>query len=355
MRTKLKCVEINNWKSLHHTQLEFDDINVLIGKNGSGKSNLIHFFNMLNMMMTGSLQLYIGQRGGANSLLYYGAKATMHIDGKLSFNTEKGNQDYSFRLVHGAPDTLIFASEQVSFHDVKGGHIKPFVEQFGSGHKESELSRPGIKKNTVPSFIKGSLSGCRSFQFHDTTDAAFIRRTCQEDNHRSLLNNGGNIAAILLRIRNEFPQAYSLITTNVRNAVPAFKDFVLEPNNGNLRLEWIDTHRGHLFGTHQLSDGSLRIIALHTLLALPPHMAPSVIIIDEPELGLFPLAIDSLAASIKAASAHSQIILATQSNRLVRYLNTPSLICCSWVDGSTEMLRLSPTDEYFFYGRLYAW
>src|SRR5271167_4710893 len=109
MTPRLDSIEVSNWKSLREVRLSLSPINVLIGKNGSGKSNLIHFFNMLNRMMTGSLQEYIGQRGGASALLHYGPKTSMFLDGKLNFLTDKGANDYSFRLVHGAPDTLIFA------------------------------------------------------------------------------------------------------------------------------------------------------------------------------------------------------------------------------------------------------
>jgi predicted ATPase len=345
MTPRLNSIEVSNWKSLREIDLKLEAINVLIGKNGSGKSNLIHFFNMLNRMMTGSLQQYIGQRGGASALLHYGPKTSMFMDGKLNFLSEKGSNDYSFRLVHGAPDTLIFASEKIVFTDpVKP---KPYVYEFGSGHKESQLTSPGIKKGPE-TFIRGALSGCRSFQFHDTTDTAHIRQTCAERDNDYLKNNGGNVAAILLRLKNEYPNLYGRIVRSVRTAIPAFGDFILEPSNGFLRLEWLDSYKGERFGTHHLSDGSLRIIALHTLLALPQGIAPTVIIIDEPELGLFPLATDSLAEAIRFASEECQIILATQSNRLVRYLNLDSLVCCSWKDGETEMQRLSPTEEYFF-------
>ena len=62
----LKTLDVENWKSLKRVHLEFDAINVLIGPNGSGKSNIVQFFHMLNMMMTGSLQLFVGQAAQAH-------------------------------------------------------------------------------------------------------------------------------------------------------------------------------------------------------------------------------------------------------------------------------------------------
>ncbi|MBI2949435.1 MAG: AAA family ATPase [Verrucomicrobia bacterium] len=87
MPSKLKSIEVDNWKSLRGLRLDFDDVNVLIGPNGSGKSNLVQFFHMMNMMMSGNLQLFVGRAGGANSLLHYGSKNALFIDSKLTFST----------------------------------------------------------------------------------------------------------------------------------------------------------------------------------------------------------------------------------------------------------------------------
>jgi predicted ATPase len=122
----------------------------------------------------------------------------------------------------------------------------------------------------------------------------------------------------------------------------------LEPDHGSLLLDWTDAHRGQRFGPHQLSDGSIRLIALHTLLALPPQIVPTVAIIDEPELGLFPRAVETLAEAIPSAASRFQVVLATQSNRLVRYLKPTSLICCSWRGGKLIVERVSPAEEFEF-------
>lgn len=347
MVAKLKSIELENWKSLKNLRLDFEDVNVLIGPNGSGKSNLVQFFYMLNMMMTGSLQLFIGRSGGANSLLHYGSKNTIFIDSKLTFQTDNATDNYAFRLIHGAPDTFVFANENITYKTVD--HPGPPIErEFGAGHKESFLNNHKVQQNEVFAFIKKMLSGVRYFQFHDTSNEAHIRSYAREDNNWFLFYNGGNVAAVLLRLKREFPDAYSEVTERVRESVPAFRDFVLEPEQGQLLLNWTDNYRGQLFGPHQLSDGSIRIIALHTLLALPPQLSPSVAIIDEPELGLFPRAIETLVDAIRSASNHCQIVLATQSNRLVRYLNPTSLICCSWRDGQSTVERVNPIEQFEF-------
>jgi predicted ATPase len=343
----LKTLDVENWKSLKHVHLEFDAINVLIGPNGSGKSNVVQFFHMLNMMMTGNLQLFIGRAGGAGALLHYGPKQSPQIISSLTFSTDTGIDTYLFRLMHGAPDALIFAQENVSYKGfAHSGNA--WVKEFGAGHRESRLDPASVQGNPTLAFVRSVLSRCRYFQFHDTSVEAFIRRTPRVDDDRFLRHEGGNVASILLRLRSEFPASYDDVVTRVHSVVPAFRDFVLEPENGFLRLDWLDAHRGDHFGPHLLSDGSIRLIALLTLLSLPKQMAPSVIVIDEPELGLFPAAIDVLVQAIRDASTRCQLVLATQSTRLVGYLNPSSLICCSWKDGESDVRRMSPADEFEF-------
>lgn len=349
MKTQLKKIEIDNWKSIKSLSVELNDINVLIGPNGAGKSNVVQFFHMLNMMMTGGLQIFVGRAGHASTLLHYGPKASLNIDSKLVFESDAGTNTYSFRLIHGAPDSLFFASERVEYRakdmQAKG---KPFVQEFGAGHKETELNEFRANQNSVFRFFRSRLAACRYFQFHDTSTEARMRTACATDNYWSLFHNAGNLAAVLLRLQREFPNSYSRVVGLVRATVSAFKDFVLEPQDGFVMLDWIDSHKGQRFGPHQLSDGSIRAIALFTLLSLPTLMTPEVIIIDEPELGLFPSAIDLLADTIKEASKSSQIILATQSNRLVRYLNLDSVVGCSWKNGESTIRRMSPADEFEF-------
>ncbi|MFM8004900.1 MAG: AAA family ATPase, partial [Dolichospermum sp.] len=82
----LQRVIIKGFKSIKTMDLELRPLNILIGANGAGKSNLISFFKMLNEMMAGRLQQYIGISGYAQSLLHFGPKVTPQIEAKLEFD-----------------------------------------------------------------------------------------------------------------------------------------------------------------------------------------------------------------------------------------------------------------------------
>jgi len=323
-RLKLKSVNIKGYKSISSKgqTIEFGDINVLIGANSAGKSNLVSFFKMLNYMMTGGLQTFIGEQGYANSLLHFGAENTPQIKAELVFmNNEECKDTYSFKLSHASGDTLIFTEENVFWCDPKKKNI-PYQEKLGAGHSESKLYEGYKVGNETISFIRTLLKNCTVFQFHDTSSTSRIRNSGYLYDSDFLYLNGGNLAAYLYALKNnkEWNYDYQRIIRRIQTVVPKFKDFILNPtslNDNMIRLDWQEQSSDYRFGPHQLSDGALRFMALSTLLLQPVKKLPKVIIIDEPELGLHPAAITALAAMIRSASLNCQIILATQSPRFL--------------------------------------
>src|SRR5258708_2875432 len=131
----LRKVILNGLKSIKSMDLELRSLNVLIGANGAGKSNLVSFFKMLNEMMAGRLQQYIGTSGRAQSILHFGPKVTPQMEAWLEFEVENAVDTYSMRLFHAASDTLIFADESLSFH--RTGYPRPMSVPLGSGHQET--------------------------------------------------------------------------------------------------------------------------------------------------------------------------------------------------------------------------
>jgi predicted ATPase len=80
---RLRRVILNGFKSIKAMDLELRSLNVLIGANGAGKSNLVSFFKMLHEMMAGRLQHYVGTTGRAQSLLHFGPKVTPQMEAQL--------------------------------------------------------------------------------------------------------------------------------------------------------------------------------------------------------------------------------------------------------------------------------
>ncbi|MCW3050967.1 MAG: chromosome segregation protein [Chthonomonadales bacterium] len=329
---KLRHVTVEGFRSIKKLYVELSDLTVLIGANGSGKSNFISFFQMLNFIVSGSMQLYIARKGGGSSILHYGPQQTPVLHAELQFDDVDGSS-YRFDLEFGAPDTLFFASEEASYHTPGFPHGN--VTNYGTGHLETKLISRSVEGSkaqggtkTPKLFIK-RLSEFQIYHFHDTSDDAAMRTSQDVSRNRQLLSTGGNLAAFLYMLRETKPQHYARILSTVRLAVPYLSEFVLEPdrlNSGRIQLRWRDRNPEREFGAHQLSDGSLRAIALITALLQPEEMMPGLIMIDEPELGLHPSAVGLIGSLIKAASSQSQVIVATQSPRLISEFDPEDIV-----------------------------
>ena len=91
---RLSRVDLNGFRSIGEQSISIGDITILLGANGSGKSNLVLFFKMLNYMMTGALQHFVG-RYGASQLLSYGPKTTEAFSFELHFSSNKVEDNLS--------------------------------------------------------------------------------------------------------------------------------------------------------------------------------------------------------------------------------------------------------------------
>jgi predicted ATPase len=134
-----------------------------------------------------------------------------------------------------------------------------------------------------------------------------------------------------------------LIVRTVQLAAPFFDDFRLDPlllKPDDIKLEWRHKRSDQYFDASSLSDGTLRFIALATLFLQPQEYRPSLILVDEPELGLHPYALGLLASLIRQASVSTQAIVSTQSSLLLDHFDPEDVLVADRVDGGTRLARL---------------
>ncbi len=316
----LKQLSLSGFKSIKSMDLELGAMNVLIGVNGAGKSNLVSFFKMLNEMMGERLQQHIATSGRAQAILHFGPKVSPQMEATLTFEVDNGTDTYRMRMFHAAGDTLVFAEETLGFLQA-GWSGPPKTLSLGSGHQETRIRAEAEKDEPTAKVFRHLLNSCRVFHFHDTSPTTRARQYCYIGDSRWLMPDAGNLAAVLYALKkNDKSAAYRRIVTTVRRIAPFFDDFDLEPseaNNKEIILNWKQKESDQIFGPHQLSDGTLRVISLVTLLMQPVENLPNLIVVDEPELGLHPAAKTIVAGLFKKASYHCQVIIATQSAALL--------------------------------------
>jgi len=337
----LDYISIEGFKSISQVdRLELRPVNVIIGPNGSGKSNFIGVFSFLHAIREGRLAEYVGQAGGAEKVLHFGSKVTKSLRIRLSFGGEVNG--YEISLTPTSEDGL-FPSGEVAYFWDRDLHASGMGQslQPASQGREAGISNPNVK--TIARWVRGRMGSWRVYHIHDTSKSSPMRKTAKVDDNAFLRDDGSNIAAYLYFLRNEFATAYRLIRSAVQRVAPFFDDFELKPrqlNPDDIRLEWRHKNSDQYFDASSLSDGTLRFIVLATLFLLPKHLRPSVILVDEPELGLHPYAVGLLASLVRQASAETQVIVSTQSSLLLDHFEPADVLVANRVDGGTQLGRL---------------
>ena len=304
-------------------------LNVLIGPNGSGKTNFIRLFELLGHMMDPNLGLqnYVASNGWADAFLFRGIEVTEQFSAWFQFEPFP----YRFILRADAGGSLFF-SEEVSAPELSRAH------DYGSGHKESVLARQATRTAKEQWFVD-TISDWRFYHFHNTTTRAAMMQPVNIVDCNRLRSDAGNIAAFLRKLRETEKGYYDRIVSHIRLAAPYFGDFELgEVSPGQTQLLWRERYSSKVFYPSQLSDGSMRFICLATLLLQPKP--PTTILIDEPELGLHPYAITVLVGMLGLAASKCQLIVSTQSSPLVDHLQPKDIIVVDRKDGETTLARL---------------
>ncbi|MEI6208571.1 MAG: AAA family ATPase [Desulfuromonadales bacterium] len=310
---ELDYITVKGFKSIASAEkLGLRPINVIIGANGSGKSNLVALFRFLQHIRSGHLQDYAGKIG-ADNLLHFGPKTTPRLSLELGF-TGVERISYALELEPGHAVELLPVSETVT-HVTDGKTVK---EQLVRNGREAGISGDGLQGTAK--WIAGRIQLWRLYHLHDTGDTSPLRRAADLEDNRSLRADAGNLPAFLYLLQQRHPVSYSLLRRTVQLVAPFFDDFILRPSELNpdrIKLEWRHRESDAYFDAWALSDGTLRFIALAAIFMQPVELRPRLIVVDEPELGLHPLAINLLGSMIRMAAVDSQIVLATQSSHLL--------------------------------------
>lgn len=194
---RIDRIEINGFKSISKLSLEIKDINVLIGGNGSGKSNFIGVFKMLREITGERLETYVKTSGGADALLHFGSRHTS----KASFHVYLNDRvdQYQIELSPTVEDGLVPTSETVYFWNKS--YPQPYAEGLSSAGSEAAISSKS--STTVRGHVRSALQSWRVYHFHDTSSTSPLKKTSKVDDNRYFRRDGSNIAAFLYLLKNK--------------------------------------------------------------------------------------------------------------------------------------------------------
>ena len=358
---RIDRIEVSGFKSIADLKLDIKDINVLIGGNGSGKSNFLGVFKFLREIIEGRLGTYVKTSGGADSMLHFGSKQTSEATFRVSLN-DQVNQ-YTISLSPTVEDGLVPVSEWLYYWNKKH-HPQPLGNPLSSVGTEAVIS--AAQRNTARLNIADRLNDAlndldviqtrgvcdalhswRVYHFSDTSDTSPLKKTARVDDNRFFRADGSNLAAFLYLLKTKHEEEYRFILYTIRRIAPFIDDFVLEPsslNEDRIRLKWQHREKDTYFDVSSFSDGTLRFIALAVLLLQPDEYKPSIILLDEPELNLHPSAITVLGALVRHASRNVQAIISTQSPMLLDMFEPEEVVVVQNDEDASTFSRLDKSD-----------
>lgn len=331
----MDSITIKGYKSFKNISVPLRPINILIGSNGAGKSNFLSLFELLGNAYEGHLARSVAQSGGVDKLLHQGRKIT----DRIYIEVKEGKNAYRLALME-SDGTLIVEKESLGYSSYPGHWTYNNIANY-----KPETALRDYHGMTRGDYINSYISQIKKFHFHDTgKKSPFTGESNIVNDSYHLYSQGDNLAAFLYRIKKDYLVVYKRMIKVIQSVAPFFHDFFLMPNeSGGIRLQWKDKFSEVIYGPNDLSDGTIRFIAL-TVLFMQPHL-PKVIVIDEPELGLHPVAIEKLAGLIKIASNRgTQVIAATQNAELISNFQPEDILTVDQRDGQSMILRLEAED-----------
>ncbi|MGI4953945.1 MAG: AAA family ATPase [Janthinobacterium lividum] len=340
--------------------LRLDSLNVLVGTNGAGKTNLLKTFQFLGEVARRELAPAIQGIGGFDELIYRGkerANATVRIElqgqvtkhasltasdeYRLSFwRVNRGPRRDAFHLpeIFQRHETLVFKRTQGPGRRItlRGGRVSVGVVGAQSTSSEQSIqiqdSATGLGTLRRLSDEFGSpewnafaevVEDLRLFEI----DVEKVRAPSNSSSHKKLLPDASNLAAFLLYVSREHSSSFEDICEDVRYVLPSFVrfDFVeLGGPNNAIRLDIVEKALTGSTPLARASYGTIRAIALFAMLHDP--FPPKLTCMEEVDHGLHPHALDRVVARLRQASEKTQIILATHSPALVNRFAATELI-----------------------------
>lgn len=337
----IKNIKIHGFRRLHNVELEMRPLMVLIGANGVGKTSFLDALALFSSSADGKLRETISDMSGIAEIRTRGIRenlffeATMEIPNhsplKYKISLEPKGQDYSIeeetlsQEKEGYDQPFLYISSQknkVKYFDPEKKKLLP--PDWDYDLHESALSQVS-KTYREPETLRKTLKTISRYHALDVGRQAPIKLPQQM---RPILHpgeNGENLVAFLYYLREAYQERYEIIEDTIKAVFPGFEAFAFPPvAAGMLSMTWKEKYFKEPTSVHQLSEGTLRFLWLTALLQTP-ELLP-IIMIDEPEVSLHPELLGLLVDLLREASQKTQIIVATHSDRLIRFLEPSEVL-----------------------------
>lgn len=378
--SRFKELSIHGFRRLYDVKLGLRPLSVLIGANGTGKTSILDVLSLFARSAQGKLAESITELSGISNVLTYDRADQLCLGISM---TVPGHEplDYSLKLSSVA-NSYVIPEERLSQNR---GYPQPFlhIDSHGQDIKYYEVGQKRIVRPTwehkpletslfqvpkmykEPEDLRNRLSSSTFYHVLNVDPRSPVRLPQPMQPAFLPGRNGEELVSCLFYLRETERHRFEAIEDALRTAFPKFDRLDFPPvAAGTLALAWREKGFTKPLYMHQLSEGTLRFLWLATLLQSPGLTA--LTLLDEPEVSLHPELLSLLADMLREASSRTQLIVATHSDRLVRFLRPNEVVAMDMDDqGMTSLtwadeldldswLRDYTLDELWANGRLGA-
>ena len=356
MEPVIQRIVLKGFRSIPAETISFDNPTIFVGRNGSGKSNLVGAFSFLSEAMSWPLQAVFERAGGIEAVCNrslgesYPRSLAMRVDFGSVFPSDgtgfyafevKARQNYGFSVVREqcrvaeGPGCVWFDRDEGGFRSNVQG-LDPALDAAALG-----LPVVGGAMSFLPMWQL--LAGMRVYSI----EPGKVRAVQEPDSGVALKRDGANVASVLNTIQGRSPANFERISEILSTIVPNTSRVDVRWHGGGLglqfTLEWHDDRPRRLtFEGSSMSDGTLRAIGL--LAAVFQTSRPPLIAVEEPEATIHPGALDAVLDLLLLASKQMQVVVTTHSPELLdaKWITERNLRFVEWREGAT---RVTPVSE----------
>ncbi|WP_354635446.1 AAA family ATPase [Planktothricoides raciborskii] len=350
---KLENISVKGFRRLHNIDLEMRNLTVMIGANGSGKTSFLDVFSILAASASGNLHQQLQLKGGFHEILTRGKARELEIS--LAMNvpdreplkyrlalSPKG-LSYEIREETLTQQSDIYAPEPFKYIQSDGLDIKYFSQE------DSRILRPTWEHNPLetslsqvpkmyrePENLRKSLASCTYYGALDVSEKSPIRLPQAMRPAKLPGAKGEDLVSCLYDLRESDRDRFEFLENILSAAFPDFERLNFPPvAAGTISMTWTDRNFSQPIYLHELSEGTLRFLWLATL--IQSQNLTTITLIDEPEVSLHPDLLRHLVYLMREAAKHTQLIVATHSDRLIGFLEPHEVLICDLEEGEAKM------------------
>jgi predicted ATPase len=341
---RLESISVKGFRRLQEVDIEMRDLVVMIGANGSGKTSFLDALSLLSASAKGNLTETLQIKGGLNQILTRGKASQLEMTISIKI-PERQSLKYDLVLLPSRtsheikmetlkqPQDINRLQASSTYIDSRGLDIKYFQDGVGFlqptwEHNPLETSLSQVPKMyREPEDLRKNLANCVYYGALDIAESSPIRLPQAMRPAKLPGANGENLVSCLYYLRETDQERFEMIEDVISTAFPDFERLNFPPvAAGTISMTWKDKNFSEPMYVHELSEGTLRFLWLATLLL--SQSLSTITLLDEPEVSLHPELLRHLVYLMREAAKRTQLVVATHSDRLIRFLDPKEVLVC---------------------------